>query len=115
MSWESHWTILRPTMKKKTSLYKKQNKTNKQKPQVLNDHIHQMRHYFDCRCCNRSEIILLPKANTIRCKVSGLPFALSVLDDIIIVINPLSACVRTSAEDDNFHRLSKGGVGDVCA
>ena len=32
---------------------------------------------------------------------------------IITVINPVCACVRTSAENDDFHILSKGGGGCV--
>ena len=32
---------------------------------------------------------------------------------IIIVIDSVRACVRTSAEDDDFQRLSKGG--GMCA
>ena len=55
------------------------------------------------------------KKNTNRHKASFLPSALSVfLTKIIIVINLVCSCVKTSAEDDDFQRLSKGeGGGEV--
>ena len=37
------------------------------------------------------------------------PLPCRFLMKIIIDINPVCACVRTSAEDDDFQRLSNGG------
>ena len=42
------------------------------------------------------------------------PLVRQFLATIIIVINPVCASVRTSAPDDDFQRLSKGGWGEVC-
>ena len=39
------------------------------------------------------------------------PLLCQVLKKIIMVINPVCACVKTSAEDGDFQRLSKGGRG----
>ena len=63
--------------------------------------------YFDSRRSNRSGRFSLPKTNANRYKASFLPSALSVFKEIIIVINLVCECVKTSAEDEDFHSLSK--------
>ena len=42
------------------------------------------------------------------------PLLCQFLMKIIIVINLVCACVKTSAEDDDFQRLWKGGGGGMC-
>ena len=41
------------------------------------------------------------------------PLLCQLFMKIVTVINPACACVRMSAEEDDFHRLSKGGWRDV--
>ena len=72
--------------------------------EILNDPTHPMRHRFDSRRSNRSGRFLLPRTYTNRYKAS-------FLMKIITVINRVYACVRTSAEDDNFPGVGWGGGG----
>ena len=76
--------------------------------QILNDSTHPIRHYFDSRRSNRSGRFLLPKTNTNRYKASFYPLLCQFLMKIIIVINLMCSCVKTSAVDDDFESLSEG-------
>ena len=70
---------------------------------------HPMRRYLDSRRSNRSGHFLLPKTNTNHYKALFLPSALSVFNENY---NSHEPC-ETSAEDDDFQRLSKEGWG-IC-
>ena len=73
-----------------------------------------MRRYFDRRRSNRSGRFVLLKTNTNRyVRLRFYPVLSQCLTKIIIVINLVCACVKTSAEDDDFQRLSRVGGGVV--
>ena len=98
MLWEFHWTVLRHSIK--TRLFKKL-------MQILNDPTHPGRHYFDSRRSNKSGRFLLPKTNTNVIRPRTYPLFCQFLMKIIIVINLVCACVKTSAEGDHFQSLSE--------
>ena len=69
--------------------------------QILNDPTHPMRHYFDSRCSNRNGRCFREQIQTV-IKPRFYPQLCQFLMKNIPVINRVSACVKTSVEDDNF-------------
>ena len=83
----------------------------KQLMQILNDPMLPMRQYFDSRCSNRSGRFLLAKQIQTVVKPCFCPLLCQFLMSVIIVISPAHACVRMSAEEDDFQREG----GGMCA
>ena len=83
--------------------------------QISNRPTQPMKQYFDSRRSNRSGrfFFIFTKIQTVL-KPPFYPLLCQCLMKIILVINPVCTCVRTSAEDDDFQTLSKAG-GVMCA
>ena len=73
---------------------------------LWNDPTHSMRHYFD-PATGVEDFYSLKQIQTI-IRPPSYPLLCQFLMKIIIVINLVCACVKTSAEDDDFQSLSKG-------
>ena len=76
--------------------------------QILNDPTLPMTNDFDSRRSNRSGWFLLHKTNTNCYKDHLYPLLGQFLMNIIIVIDPVCACARMFAEDDDFQREGGG-------
>ena len=85
------------------TLYEKQ--LVKKLMQILNDPTHPMRHYFESRCSKRVEDFYSLKQIQTVIRPRSFPLLCQFLMKIIIVINLLCMCVKTSAEDDDFQSL----------
>ena len=78
--------------------------------QILNDPTHPMRHYSDSRRSNKSGRFVLARTYKPFIKPHFYPQLCQFLMTIIPVINSVCACIRMSAEDDNFPREGEGCV-----
>ena len=72
--------------------------------QILNDPTHPMRHYFDNRRSIRGGRFLLSKTTQTVIRPRFYSLLCQILTKIIKVTNLVCACVKTSAEDDDFQR-----------